>query len=536
LAVQFAARPHRSHQSNTGNICYEPTYVQHHPGLSRSHCKNNCCCCCCCCRRLRDDAAFKLTYYLGRVGVLTLGMAVGHPDSTLVAEAAATAAAAAAEGVVTSARGPGSCRLTAAAAAGGAGGSVVASPGRSPCGTFRGRPASAAAGSGSAAAAAGGCDASEAAHKRRPGSASSCLLVGTGLQGPTGAAGRSRPTSAATKLSAKAAAGGASGSVRGRSSSTDGSDISSAWDDPTIGVLMPSAAAADADTASSTACPHSIAAGATASAGAAAAAAGAAAAGGSGDGASQTSSSTLLTKASRAQKQKRVHVPGSGVFGPGVVAALMHVRALQASDDAGAAAAAETWCSSTGPRERIPDSRAAAPQTADSPPQGGDAAIAAASILNGPSAAAATAGAVLVAPRTSTGPMGSSRPASAAAAVQGGSCGSSSSRRPCTASTAAAAGRPGTAADVYWQRPDHSSSATGTALSGLLSTLFTGKGDMGMGVSSHRQSSTPTTLLVQSNWCLACLDTHTCFFGEYLLHVSTFATTRVALPTGVEPG
>jgi hypothetical protein len=26
------------------------------------------------------------------------------------------------------------------------------------------------------------------------------------------------------------------------------------------------------------------------------------------------------------------------------------------------------------------------------------------------------------------------------------------------------------------------------------------------------------------------------YFGEYLLHVSTFATTRVALPTGVEPG
>jgi hypothetical protein len=26
------------------------------------------------------------------------------------------------------------------------------------------------------------------------------------------------------------------------------------------------------------------------------------------------------------------------------------------------------------------------------------------------------------------------------------------------------------------------------------------------------------------------------FFWEYLLHVSTFATTRVALPTGVEPG
>jgi hypothetical protein len=25
-------------------------------------------------------------------------------------------------------------------------------------------------------------------------------------------------------------------------------------------------------------------------------------------------------------------------------------------------------------------------------------------------------------------------------------------------------------------------------------------------------------------------------FWEYLLHVSTFATTRVALPTGVEPG
>jgi hypothetical protein len=25
-------------------------------------------------------------------------------------------------------------------------------------------------------------------------------------------------------------------------------------------------------------------------------------------------------------------------------------------------------------------------------------------------------------------------------------------------------------------------------------------------------------------------------FGECLLHVSTFATTRVALPTGVEPG
>jgi hypothetical protein len=26
------------------------------------------------------------------------------------------------------------------------------------------------------------------------------------------------------------------------------------------------------------------------------------------------------------------------------------------------------------------------------------------------------------------------------------------------------------------------------------------------------------------------------FFWEYLLHVSTFATTRVALPTGEEPG
>jgi hypothetical protein len=26
------------------------------------------------------------------------------------------------------------------------------------------------------------------------------------------------------------------------------------------------------------------------------------------------------------------------------------------------------------------------------------------------------------------------------------------------------------------------------------------------------------------------------FWGECLLHVSTFATTRVALPTGVEPG
>jgi hypothetical protein len=27
-----------------------------------------------------------------------------------------------------------------------------------------------------------------------------------------------------------------------------------------------------------------------------------------------------------------------------------------------------------------------------------------------------------------------------------------------------------------------------------------------------------------------------CYIGECLLHVSTFATTRVALPTGVEPG
>jgi hypothetical protein len=38
--------------------------------------------------------------------------------------------------------------------------------------------------------------------------------------------------------------------------------------------------------------------------------------------------------------------------------------------------------------------------------------------------------------------------------------------------------------------------------------------------------------------CESCLWCHkvASTYGEYLLHVSTFATTRVALPTGVEPG
>jgi hypothetical protein len=58
--------------------------------------------------------------------------------------------------------------------------------------------------------------------------------------------------------------------------------------------------------------------------------------------------------------------------------------------------------------------------------------------------------------------------------VQGSSCDSSTRCRPHTAAAAAAAGRAGTAADVYCQQPDHSSSATGAALSGLLSSLFTG--------------------------------------------------------------
>jgi Leucine-rich repeat (LRR) protein len=49
----------------------------------------------------------------------------------------------------------------------------------------------------------------------------------------------------------------------------------------------------------------------------------------------------------------------------------------------------------------------------------------------------------------------------------------------------------------------------------------------------QRCGGPPTTIMMQLAKLVQLLRT---FIGEYLLHVSTFATTRVALPTGVEPG
>jgi hypothetical protein len=120
-------------------------------------------------------------------------------------------------------------------------------------------------------------------------------------------------------------------------------------------------------------------------------------------------------------RQKRTHVPGSGVFGPGTMAALQHVRGLQ--------------------QEHGPLS-----------------CLHVRSMQPGAAAAAAASG-------SCTSPA--ARPSSAASAT--------ASSRPSSTSGCASRRPAATAADVFWSRPEHSSSSsTGSALRGLLANIFTG--------------------------------------------------------------
>lgn len=431
------------------------------------------------CRRLRDDAAFKLTYYLGRLGVVPpLGAAVGHPESALVADTAAAAAEEEAQRALLSSRGPyGTCSTAAAGAAGCSSATAAAaaavpspglSPGRGSGSTARSRPGSAL-----------GADAAGRGRRSTGSSPPAAARVTAGAA--EGAVSPSRPGSASKAAAAKGI----------RRASSTGSAISSAWDDPDIGVMPP--ASGDSGAVAST-LPSGG--GAVAAIGATAAALGASILAGDSAGASLP----YVPRAIRA-RQKRVHVPGSGVFGAGVMAALQHMKTLQAVKAAPVHAAAARDTVSTcsdhpssqhgsaagkGSGQRTARASVAAASGFDSTQGNCDSCTPAAagpdgrggrrsSICDG---TAAGAGAGAGAPAGSSGSsagVGGGRPGSA--------CAGSNSR--VGLMTAGGCGDAGTAADMYWQQPDHSSTATGTALSGLLSNLFTGV--WGAGAAGHRQ-------------------------------------------------
>lgn len=351
-------------------------------------------------------------------------MAIGHPDSTLVSEAAALAAAAALETVGLTATGPEGCgEGLGAATAGRPRSGLALLPGEIVCGAVGNRPASACPGAPTAA-------------------------------GP-GAAASSRPGSAAKK---KASAKKGQGALR-RSSSA-GSGISSAWDNAQIGVMPPSGGAC----ASATANAQDAHAETAAAAGPAPV--------GAVDCTSLGLTNPFCPKATRA-RQKRMHVPGSGVFGPGVMAALQHIKGIQATDAAAVSGHDVNSSSSSSLCARSSDQ--------SSPPSVGAQAVQAANVAGSSDGRFVTGG--LTVKRASLFQPGGaaaagsilSRSAAATATDSSGSSRGVDYQDGFRVRPRSACARAGTAADVYWQQPEHSATATGAALSGLLPTLFTGE-------------------------------------------------------------
>lgn len=416
----------------------------------------------------------------------------------LVAQAGTTAAAAAAGGGTAEACVHGAGGATAAAAAAtakspvsmaqshhaAAAHSTVAHPAakspvsRSPCSTFRSRPASAAGGR----------------SGRTEGSGMHATVVAP-------AAVASRPASAGEHGKARATSGTSAAAVPPPMRRSSSSNISSAWDSAQIGVMPPSGAEAGcpADaytTEQGVSSDHALAAEPACRSAAAAT-----------DGASLLLPDSIMHKtASSRPRQKRSHVPGSGVFSPGVMAALQHVRSLQAAGETGCLAAGSSRSSGAAlsnlhpaqlhhsvqqqqhgavyelgsclqahaaPSATKPDSRTLVTKAQRSSVFGPPAEPAAESLAVHRTAAAGCCNQHDAAPAStdSSSTAGHQVGQQCRPALSGG--GSCHRIRP--ASAGAAAAQHSTAADTYWQQPDNSSSATGVALSSLLSNLFTGR-------------------------------------------------------------
>uniref|UniRef100_A0A383VQE4 Cyclic nucleotide-binding domain-containing protein n=1 Tax=Tetradesmus obliquus TaxID=3088 RepID=A0A383VQE4_TETOB len=341
--------------------------------------------------RLRDDAAFSLTYHLGRLGLLPPGASVGHPQAALLSASAGTAHTAAhtAAELYAPTHGP---VAAAAAAAGGAGVQIaLAAP---LLGTW---------GGGSTSSSMPATPKLHAALRDAAEPAAAAAAAGVGPPVAAAAAcGRISVTSALTSCASGSAV--ASGVLRSAAAST-------------------AAVSSDCD----------------------AAAAAAAAAGGT------------LRRHGR-QRQKHVHVAGSGVYSPATMAALQHVSSLQAQastarnssskgavgdDDAVKPAAATAVCSSSSSRPASPrqgGSSSSRPASSINP----RASVRCSSILATPADAAST---------------------TIAAAAAAGGPNPSKGASPCSGAV--------TAAERYWALPGHASSGAAAGLSPLLSSLFT---------------------------------------------------------------
>jgi hypothetical protein len=192
------------------------------------------------------------------------------------------------------------------------------------------------------------------------------------------------------------------------------------------------------------------------------------------------------------QRQKHVHVAGSGVYSPATMAALQHVSSLQAQSSAnknswsGQSAVVQGGNAADAGRSASTTSadRASAALTGrcsssrpGSPRQGGGG-----SSSSRPASAVTTTRASARCSSILAGPTAGTAGTAAAAAsagVDGVMCrGSSLPRGP--AAAAASAGKSGcsgavTAAERYWAQPGHASSGAAAGLSPLLSSLFTGE-------------------------------------------------------------
>ncbi|KAF6256147.1 hypothetical protein COO60DRAFT_1640983 [Scenedesmus sp. NREL 46B-D3] len=321
-------------------------------------------------RRLRDDAAFSLTYHLGRLGLLPPGASIGHPQASLLSASAASVAAAA-ESV------PGAPSSAAAAASLGAWGGIGSTSDSVP--TTPKMPAAL-------------------------------------LQATQHAAAAAAPGAAAAGVEPPAA------SACGR---VDGSTA--------------------ANVAANSNCE-----------------AGAAGVGGT------------LRRHGR-QRQKHVHVAGSGLYSPATMAALQHVSSLltqctagrdsrgagagagKATESADRAAALTAGCSNSsrpGSPTQVGSSSSSSSRPASS--KHSRASVRSSSILAGPGDTASSAAAAAAGDGYGETCIGSSPSSGQEACAWVG--------RGCSGAV--------TAAERYWAQPGHASSGVAAGLSPLLSSLF----------------------------------------------------------------
>lgn len=182
------------------------------------------------------------------------------------------------------------------------------------------------------------------------------------------------------------------------------------------------------------------------------------------------------------QRQRYVHVAGSAVFSPGAMAALQHVRSLQAAATS------------------LDKQRATGNTAAGSYDSSGIAALAAASKPTGVRLSSRPSSIDLVASARSnsvclaqSGSESVTAPAAGkvtAVSYAGGRCDSE-----CYNGAA-------TAAERYWAEPSHSNSTTAAALSPLLSSLFTGE------LQGSKVSNGMAVMPVHSSSLLLCVHTY----------------------------